>query len=341
LNSTAVWMDELHAQPNRKMWDVMQLSMASRGDRSHAVAITTAGVRTDSTGRDSVCFDLYQYGQKVARGEIEDESFWMAWWEASEEMDHRDPETWKLSNPGFGDLNAVDDFEAAVRRTPEPEFRTKRTNFWASSNTAWLPAGAWEACEGDSTISPDDDIILGFDGSFSGDASVVVAATIPKSEDDPVRVNLVKAWEKDPTIHDDNWRVNVAEVEQVILDYCSQHPKVREVACDPFRWQRSMEVLEEKGVPIVEYPSTSARRMVPACQKTFDAIVEDRLVHDGDGLLARHISNAQTKVDNIGLRIVKDQRNSPRKIDGAVAMVIAVDRALTGRMEPVVPQFFA
>ena len=102
-----------------------------------------------------------------------------------------------------------------------------------------------------------------------------------------------------------------------------------------------MEVLEEKGVPIVEYPSTSARRMVPACQKTFDAIVEDRLVHDGDGLLARHISNAQTKVDNIGLRIVKDQRNSPRKIDGAVAMVIAVDRALTGRIEPVVPQFFA
>jgi len=204
-----------------------------------------------------------------------------------------------------------------------------------------LPAGAWESCEGDSTISLEDDIILGFDGSFSGDASVVVAATIPKSEDDPVRVNLVKAWEKDPTIHDDNWRVNVAEVEQVILDYCSQHPKVREVACDPFRWQRSMEVLEEKGVPIVEYPSTSARRMVPACQKTFDAIVEDRLVHDGDGLLARHISNAQTKVDNLGLRIVKDQRNSPRKIDGAVAMVIAVDRALTGRMEPVVPQFFA
>jgi len=341
LNSSSVWFDELHAQPNRKMWDVMSLSMAARGDRSHMVAITTAGVRTDSTGRDSVCYDLYQYGQRVARGEIEDESLWMAWWEAPEEMDHRDPETWKLSNPGFGDLNAVDDFEAAVRRTPEPEFRTKRTNFWASSNTAWLPAGAWEACEGDSTITPDDDIILGFDGSFSGDASVVVAATIPKSEDDPVRVNLVKAWEKDPTIHDDNWRVNVAEVEQVILDYCSQHPKVREVACDPFRWQRSMEVLEEKGVPIVEYPSTSARRMVPACQKTFDAIVEDRLIHDGDGLLARHISNAQTKVDNIGLRIVKDQRNSPRKIDGAVAMVIAVDRALTGRMEPVVPQFFA
>jgi phage terminase large subunit-like protein len=64
------------------------------------------------------------------------------------------------------------------------------------------------------------------------------------------------------------------------------------------------------------------------------------LEHDGDGLLARHISNAVTKIDNLGVRIVKDQRNSPRKIDAAVAAVIAVDRALTGRIEPVVPQFF-
>ncbi|HMA78460.1 MAG TPA: terminase TerL endonuclease subunit, partial [Candidatus Paceibacterota bacterium] len=261
------------------------------------------------------------------------------WWEAPEEMDHKDPETWKLANPGFGDLNDVSDFESAVRRTPEAEFRTKRTNFWASSNTTWLPAGAWDTCASDSTISADDEIILGFDGSFSGDASVIVAATIPK-DDEPVRVALVKAWEKDLTIHDDNWRVDIGEVEQAILDFCQAHPKVREVACDPFRWQRSMEVLADKGVPIVEWPSTSPKRMVPACAKFYDAVVEKRLEHDGDGLLARHIGNAVTKIDNLGVRIVKDQRNSPRKIDAAVAAVIAVDRALTGRIEQVVPQFF-
>ena len=340
LNSSAVWVDELHAQPNRKLFDVMSLSMAARGHKAHMVAITTAGVRTDSTGRDSVCFDLYQYGQKVARKEVEDDSFWMAWWEAPEEMDHKDPETWKLSNPGFGDLSDPSDFESAVRRTPEAEFRIKRTNFWASSQTAWLPAGAWEAAEGDATIYDSDDIILGFDGSFSGDASAIVYATVPKDADDPVRVGLVQAWEKDPTIHDDQWRVNIAEVEQAILDFCQKHPKVREVACDPFRWQRSMEVLEEKGVPIVEFPSTSARRMVPATQKVMDAVLDGKLVHDGNGLLARHVGNAVTKVDNLGSRIVKDQRNSPRKIDAAVAMTIAVDRALTGRIEPVVPQFF-
>lgn len=339
LNASSIWFDELHAQPNRKMFDVMSLSMAARGRKAHMVSITTAGVRTDSTGRDSVCYDLYQYGQKVARKELEDESFWMAWWEAPEELSHKDPETWKLANPGFGDLNSAEDFESAVKRTPEAEFRTKRTNFWAASQTSWLPTGAWEECAGDAVISETDHIILGFDGSFSGDASVIVAATIPK-DDEPVKVNLVKAWEKDLTIHDDNWRVDIAEVEQAILDYCQSHPNVKEVACDPFRWQRSMEVLQDKGVPIVEYPSTSARRMVPACAKFYDAVVEKRIVHDGDGLLARHIGNAVTKIDNLGVRIVKDQRNSPRKIDGAVAAVLCVDRALTGRLEEVIPQFF-
>ncbi len=341
LNASSIWFDELHAQPNRKMFDVMSLSMAARGNKAHMVAITTAGVRTDSTGRDSVCFDLYQYGQKVARKEAgyEDESFWMAWWEAPEEMDHKDPETWKLSNPGFGDLNSVEDFESAVKRTPEAEFRTKRTNFWASSQTTWLPSGAWEECAGDATIGPNDEIILGFDGSFSGDASAIVYATIPK-DDEPVKVGLVKAWEKDLTIHDDNWRVDISEVEQTVLDFCQQYPRVREVACDPFRWQRSMEILQDKGVPIVEFPSTSARRMVPATQKVMDAVLEKKLVHDGNGLLARHVGNAVTKIDNLGARIVKDQRNSPRKIDAAVAMTICVDRALTGRMEEIVPQFF-
>jgi phage terminase large subunit-like protein len=101
-----------------------------------------------------------------------------------------------------------------------------------------------------------------------------------------------------------------------------------------------MQALEEQGVPIVEWPSTSARRMVPACAKVFDAVTESRLIHDGNPILARHLGNAVTKIDNLGPRIVKDSRNSPRKIDAAVAMVLCVDRALTGaKLEPV-PQFF-
>jgi phage terminase large subunit-like protein len=80
--------------------------------------------------------------------------------------------------------------------------------------------------------------------------------------------------------------------------------------------------------------------MVPACAKFYDAVVGQRIMQDGDPVLARHLENAVTKVDALGPRIVKDKRDSPRKIDAAVAAVIAYDRASVGRIEEVVPEFF-
>ena len=74
--------------------------------------------------------------------------------------------------------------------------------------------------------------------------------------------------------------------------------------------------------------------MVPSTQKMFDAVVDKKLIHDGDPLLARHLSNAVVKVDNLGPRIVKENRNSQRRIDAAVAAVIAFDRATVSRIEP-------
>jgi phage terminase large subunit-like protein len=180
-------------------------------------------------------------------------------------------------------------------------------------------------------------VILGFDGSFSGDASVIVGVTV---EDEP-HVFMVQAWEKQPE-DTDEWRVDSLEVENTIIEFCKNH-NVKEIACDPFRWQRSMQVLQDAGLPVVEWPSTSAARMIPACAKFYDAVVSEKLTQDGDGLLARHISNAVVKVDRLGPRIVKEHRGSPRKIDAAVASIIAFDRATVSRNEPepLIPQFFA
>lgn len=338
LNPSATIFDELHAQPSRELFDVMSLAMGARGRLATLIAITTAGVKTESaTGQDSIAYNLYQYGQKVARGEVDDPTFFMAWWEAAAEADHREPQTWKDSNPGFGDICSAEDFDSAVKRTPEPEFRTKRCNQWVSSALGWLPTGTWDSCAGDTTLEGKD-YILGLDGSFSGDATVVTYATI---EDVP-QVGIVGAWEKDVQIHDDTWRVDVLEVEDKIREFVKNNPNVKEIACDPFRWTRTMQVLAEEGYPIVEYPSTNARRMVPACQKFYDAVVDKKLVHDGNPLLARHLSNAVVKVDQLGPRIVKENRASQRRIDAAVAVVLAFDRATVSRIEtePLVPQFF-
>jgi phage terminase large subunit-like protein len=335
LSPTLVIMDELHALPNRELFDVMQLGMGARREPL-LLSITTAGVKTDSTGQDSIAYSLYQYGQKVIRGEYDDPSFFMAWWEASIEADHRDPETWKLANPAFGDLNSEEDFVSAVKRTPESEFRTKRTNAWVSSQTAWLPNGAWEARELKREVDKDVPVILGFDGSFSGDASVIIGCTV---EEKP-HIFLVQAWEKQ--VEDsDEWRVDSLQVENSIIEACKKY-NVKEIACDPFRWQRSMQVLQDAGLPIVEWPSTSAARMVPACAKFYDAVVGEKLTQDGNPLLTRHISNAVVKVDRLGPRIVKEHRGSPRKIDAAVASVFAFDRATVSRndTETLVPEFF-
>jgi phage terminase large subunit-like protein len=339
LNASAVIFDEVHALPNRELWDVMQLSMASRR-QPIMLATTTCGVKSDATGQDSTAYQLYQYGQKVARGEVVDPSFYMAWWQADEGDDHKEESTWMKANPGYGDLNSKDDFASMVKRTPEAEFRTKRCNQWVSSQNAWLPAGLWETlAEPDIVVDDLAEIVLGVDGSFSGDTTAIVGVTVPKSAEDKPHVFLVKAWEKQPNDQDD-WRVDTLDVEETIKIFCQSHPNVKEVAFDPFRWQRSMAVLQDIGLPVVEWPSTSARRMVPACAKVFDSVTEGTLTHDGDPLLTRHLGNCVLKVDNLGPRIVKESRNSPRKIDGAVAFVIAYDRATSKLETMALPEFF-
>jgi len=337
LNASAVLFDEVHALQDRTMWDVMQLSMASRR-QPMMLATTTCGVKSDSTGQDSTAYQLYQYGQKVARGEIDDPTFYMAWWEANAESDHRLEETWIAANPGYGDLNSKADFESMVKRTPEAEFRTKRCNQWVSSQNAWLPAGVWDSLQDEVSVDDYADVVLGVDGSFNGDTTAIVAVTVPKSKDEKPHVWLVKAWEKQPNDADD-WRVDTLEVEQTVIEFAQKHPNTREIAFDPFRWQRTMQVLMDLGLPVVEYPSTSARRMVGACQKVFDSVTEATLTHDGDPLLARHLDNCKLKIDNLGARIVKESRASSRRIDAAVAFVIAYDRA-TSKLDTALPEFF-
>jgi len=210
LNASAVIFDEVHALPNRELWDVMQLSMASR-KQPMMLATTTCGVKTDSTGQDSTAYQLYQYGRKVSSGEIHDPTFYFAWWEAPLDADHRLESTWIAANPGYGDLNSKADFESMVKRTPESEFRTKRCNQWVSSQNTWLPAGVWDSLQADVTIDDFADVVLGVDGSFNGDTTAIVAVTVPKTKDDKPHVWLVKAWEKQPNDPDD-WRVDTLEV---------------------------------------------------------------------------------------------------------------------------------
>ena len=340
LSPTLVLFDELHAQPNRKLFDVMSLAQGARGKQATMIAITTAGVKTESqTGRDTIAYTLYQYGKKIISGEEDDSTFYMCWYEADMESDHKAEQTWRDANPGFDDIVAASDFESAVKRTPEAEFRTKRCNQWVSAQQAWLPTGAWNKLAGDVEIGPDEDYVLGFDGSYANDSTAICAVTVPKGDDLP-KVKLVKVWEKDFERDDDTWRVPIEEVKQTIIEYVQNNPQCREIACDPYRWAQMMQDLDELDYPIVEYKTNLLNLMIPATQKVFEAVTEERILHDGNPVLSRHIDNCVIKIDHRGQRVTKESATSRKKIDAAIAFIIAYDRATASRIEEGVPEFF-
>ena len=328
LNPNLVLFDEVHVQPNRELWDVMALAAGARPEPL-MVGITTAGARYDVNGQDSLCYQLYEYGRRVITGEIDDPSFFFAWWEPRDpDADFRDPKTWRQANPGYGDLVGVEDFEATVLRTPESEFRTKRCNQFTSGLRSWLPVGAWDACaDPTAVIEPDVPVIVGFDGSFNNDSTAIVVASC----DEVPHVEVVACWQR-PAEAGQVWAVPIADVEETIRDACRRY-YVREIVCDPFRWARTLQALDEEGLPVVEYPQ-SPQRMTPATQRFYEAVMNRQLSHTGDPRLGRHMDAAVLKVDTRGQRIVKENKHSARRIDLAIAAVMAFDRASAMDVHP-------
>jgi len=288
------------------------------------VGITTAGTKFNRHGAESLCYGLYNYGVRVAEGEIEDDSFGLAWWSPKKpESDHRDPKVWAEANPGLGDLQSKEDFESAVLRTPEAEFRTKRLNLWVDATTSWLPTGAWDACADDRAIPDGARVVLALDGSYNGDSTALVVAEVPDDKDVFPHIGVAGAWERPPEA-DQHWTVDILDVEEAVRD-AAKRWNVLEIACDPYRWARSMQVLADEGLPIVEFPQT-ASRMSPATSRFYEAVMNKSITHDGDKRLARHVSSAVLKVDNRGSRLAKESRGTSRKIDLAVCAVMSLDR---------------
>ena len=331
LNPTFTAFDELHAQPSRDLWDVMGLAQGSRVEPM-LCAVTTAGVKTDSSGKDSICYQQYQYGMKLASGEIEDPSYFFAWWGADETDDFRSEETWRKANPGYDDIISATDFRSVIKRTTEAEFKTKRLNIWTSTATAWLPDGSWSAIE-----LPNREPIQGeqtflcFDGAFSNDSTALLAW---KMGGEQPHLSVIDIWER-PDDADQSWHVPVAEVEAKIIETCRNGLlNVKEIVFDPARWQRTFMVLDEDGLPVVAYPN-SATNMVPATAKFYEGVMNKSFTHDGDPRLARHVANCVTKQSSRGAMVAK--ASSRQKVDAAVAAIFGYDRATTPQIAPPEP----
>lgn len=325
LNPSTVIVDEYHAHRTDDLYVALTSGSAMRQEPLFIV-ISTAGFDLESPlGK------LYAYGRKVESGEVEDESFGFTWYgpREDEEYDPSDPAVWERFNPSWEIMNH-EDFASTQKRMPESEFIRYRLNGWTASQEAWLPHGVWDACKDETKSLEDGDrVILGFDGSFAGDCTALVAVRI-----EDLHLERVSLWERPSG--DKTWRVPVQEVEDAIRDAFDRFT-VQELVADPYFFQVTLQRLEDDGLPVVEFP-TNGTRMIPPTKTFFDAVLDHELTHTGDPVLARHVANTVLKTDARGSRITKEYRSSSRHIDLTVASVIALGRARAWREQEAVPE---
>ena len=323
LSPSLAIVDEVHVQPGDDLWSVLSLGTSKRRN-SLILGITTAGKKTDSHGRDSLAYRLWQLGNQIADGERTDlTDFHFRWWGAGPKDDPKSPETWKKANPAYDILVPADAFAAdAAGGVPWDDFLTRRLNLWVSNNESWLPRGAFSDCYAPRRIQPGESIVVGFDGAFNGDCVALVGATLDG------HVEPLGLWER--PIDDPAYQAPIEEVEAAIRDLCRTYD-VKEIAADPFRWARSLQILESEGLPVVQFPQ-STTRMTPATSGFRDSVITRALTWGGEDKLAaalrRHIEAATIRTDREGRqKMAKESRASGRRIDLAVAAVMALSRA--------------
>ena len=319
LNPTFCIVDETWAHKDGELTEAL-LSGSGARKQSMLVHITTPG-----SGDDSYLWNLVEYDKRVNAGEIVDPTWWSYWNPPPEEMAHDDLVAWRY-HPAFDDW--IDDtyLQSQVLQLPEGEFRRLHLGQWTKDREQWLSAEQFDACP-KATIEPgEDDVVFAVDASFANDSTVIVAATPDK------RLRVLQLWEK-PIGADDAWRVPLDEVSHQLIELIEQWSP-RAVVYDPFAMQHAMLEIESlTGAQLIEYPQ-SPKRMVPACSQFTELVLTRTLSHDHDPALSRHVSNCHTRSDRYGVRVTKESRQSKRRIDAAVASIMAVDVAL--RLEPVV-----
>jgi len=228
---------------------------------------------------------------------------------------------WERANPGLGDLLSREHLRAALPpRSRESEFRRARLAEWVQhDDSAFLPPGVWAGLADPHPIPDGADVVVALDGSFNADSTVLVVATVSGAP----HVDLLGIWE--PPDRDPGWRVPVLEVEARIRELAARY-RVVELVADPFRWTRTLQLLESEGLPVVEFPH-SPQRLTAATTDLFKAATAGELSHSGNPDLARHVGNATVIEDVRGVRLAKERKHSSRRIDAAAALLMAHSRA--------------
>lgn len=315
--------DELHT------WD-SETGRSNRGERlleslttgsSDRLESLFLGITTAGDKLDGIAYSRYEKTKAIATGTLEDPTFAGFVWEAEEEDDISDPETWMKANPNLREgIQSLDEWQKmweSAESLSTTAFERYHLNKWlrGGDRQNFISMYYWGlAYDENATKIPENaEIVVGFDGSQTEDSTGIVAIDVNTG-----LIELLHAWEKDPT--NKEWFVDDDEV-QVAMETIFSKYKVLRVYADPSRhrdmvrkWQRTW----GRGV-VRDIPPTSAR-MAQMSQAFKQAVYTGELKHAGDARLTNHVRNAIETVKGVPN---KESPSSARKIDFVACAVLA------------------
>lgn len=350
-NVSGVIFDELHTQPDRKLFDVMTKGSGDARTQPLFFLITTAGTDTHS-----ICYETHQKAKDLLEGRKVDSTFYPVIYGADEQDDWKDPNVWMKANPSLGITVGIDKVKAAcesAQQDPGEEnvFRQLRLDQWVKQSVRWMPMDKWDACAFPIDAKSLEGRVCygGLDLSSTTDITAFVLVFPPEYENDKYQI-LPFFWVPEETLDlrvrrdhvpYDIWHrqgylettegnvIHYGYIEKFIEELGKKY-NIREIAFDRWGAVEMVQNLEGMGFTVVPF-GQGFKDMSPPTKELMKIVLEKRIAHGGHPVLRWMMDNIFIRTDPAG-NIKADKEKSTEKIDGAIAMIMGLDRALRGGM---------
>lgn len=349
LNVHFAVIDELHAHKTRAVYDVIDTGRGAR-EQSLLWNITTAG-----SDRSGICYERRTNVTKLLDGVIHDPSLFGVIYTIDDGDDPHVESSWAKANPNWRKSVLPDDMESASRKAKDmpsakSNYLTKRLNVWVNADSAWMDMQAWDRCA-NLQLSIDKvghlPCVIGLDLASKVDVAAKVRVwydeTTGKYYLKPVFYLPERAVEQSGNSQYDGWRRSghlvvtdgdVIDFDQVEDDLAKDMKslQVTEVAYDPWQATQLASHMLDQGAPMVEVRQTVQHMSEP--MKVLESLVlQGKLEHDGNPMMAWMISNVVCHRD-VKDNIYPRKERPENKIDGAVAAIMALGRAVLSNEGP-------
>lgn len=329
--STFVVFDETHlfnSTQLRRLHGIIRRNLAKRmGADPWSLEVTTMY----RPGEESVAELSHRYARAVQSGELDDDSFYFDHREGPSDFNWKsDTELREALREAYGAAAGWMDLDRIVRecRDPQAEEADSR-RYWlnqaAKTSSQWLDLADWDALARPDEVEPGTPITVGFDGSRFDDATALVACRISDGYVFmPELRGEATVWEK--PLDEDAWEVPRVEVTSAVDALFSRY-EVRRMYCDPPGWEDTIDrwAADHGEKVVIAWWTNRQTPMARAVERFAGAVRARELKHDGNGVLSRHVGNTHRDRTRWGSLLRKETKMSQRKIDAAMAAVLAYE----------------